>query len=223
MSRPRILDLFCGAGGASVGFHRAGFEVVGVDVSHQRRYPFEFYQADWLGFLEAHYREFDLVAASPPCQRYSRATAASGSPKSHPDLVGPVRAALQRTRKPYIIENVPGAPLNGTIMLCGTMFGLRVIRHRIFECWPEIWWPPSSCNHWAAKGRKPSNHLRNEKGKRVAKSFENSDMLTVTGNGFNANDGRKAMEIDWMTGRELSQAIPPAYTEWLGRQMLKKI
>lgn len=206
-----------------MGFHRAGFEVVGVDNRPQPRYPFRFVLADWLGALMALYRYFDLIVAGPPCQRYSRATNATGNALSHPNLVAPVREALISTGKPYIIENVVGAPLLNPIMLCGSMFGLRVYRHRLFECNPVIWWPPATCNHWAAPGRKPGTHIRSASGIRILQSFENSDVLTVTGKGYNVADGKEAMGIDWMNGVELSQAIPPDYTEWLGQQMLERI
>lgn len=203
----RLLDLFCGAGGASVGFARAGFEVVGVDIEPQKNYPFEFHQADWLTWLENHWREFDLVAASPPCQGYSVTKGLSNG--NHPMLIEPVREALRATGKPYIIENVPGAPLINPLMLCGTMFpGLRVRRHRLFECWPVIWWPPAACSHWSRI---------NENG-----------FCTLFGTGAKDKGGNKAMwqqasGINWMTCTEMAQAIPPAYTEYVGNQIKELI
>lgn len=202
-----------------MGFYQAGFEVVGVDIKHQPRYPFEFHQADWLDYLSAHYHEFDLIVAGPPCQEYSKTKSLSNG--NHPDLVGPVRDALQWTSKPYVIENVPGAPLINPLMLCGTMFPeLRVRRHRLFECSPVVWWPPAACCHWGrasscGRGKKPGN----EKGY-IPGTLKNFDFITVTGNDYIASDGRTAMGINWMTRKELSQAIPPAFTRWLGAQFL---
>ena len=131
MSKPKALDLYCKAGGTSMGLHRAGFEVTGVDIEPQKRYPFEFVLGDALEYCAQHGHEFDLVVAGPPCQLYS--VTASLSNGNHPDLVGPTREALIATGKPYIIENVPGSPLINPLVLCGTMFGLALIRHRLFE------------------------------------------------------------------------------------------
>jgi DNA (cytosine-5)-methyltransferase 1 len=215
----KALDLFCKAGGASMGLHRAGFDVTGVDIEPQPHYPFEFVLADALEYVAQHGHKYDLIVAGPPCQLYSVTAALSKG--GYPDLVGPTREALQATGKPYIIENVPGAPLENPLMLCGTMFPeLRVRRHRLFECRPAIWFPPAPCYHW---GRCGNQNLLNDQGKRVAQSFENCDFLTITGNGYIASDGRIAMDIPWMARKELSQAIPPAYTEWLGSQMLRLI
>lgn len=197
-----------------MGYHRAGFEVVGVDINPQPRYPFEFYQADALEFCAEHGAEFDVIHASPPCQVYS--VTRSLATREHPDLVADTRAALQATGKLYIIENVPGAPLHNPLLLCGTMFGLRVIRHRLFECWPVICFSPATCQH---NGTVSGN--RHFPG--VRKTLQNFDFLTVVGNDYIAEDGRRAMGIDWMTKKELSQAIPPAYTEWLGSQMLTRL
>jgi DNA (cytosine-5)-methyltransferase 1 len=216
----RLLDLFCGAGGAAMGYSRAGFtEIVGVDINPQKRYPFEFVQGDALEYVAQHGHKYDLIVAGPPCQLYS--VTAGLSKGGYPDLVGPTREALQATGKPYIIENVPGAPLENPLMLCGTMFPeLRVRRHRLFECWPAIWFPPGMCYHWGRCGNK---NTVNERGKRVNQSFDTSQFITVTGNYFRKRDGAAAMGIDWMTKNELSQAIPPAYTEWLAREMLRLI
>ncbi len=219
-ARPKLLDLFCKAGGTSAGYDQAGFEVVGVDIAHQKNYPFEFYQADWLEFVIANYWKFDVIAASPPCQEYSRM--AHLATREYPKLVGDVRDVLKWTGKPFVIENVVGAPLVTPLMLCGSMFaGLRVYRHRLFECNPIIWWSPSVCAHRARKGRKPGMYKYDASGKRVLASFANSDVLTITGNGYKLPDGRLAMGIGWMTRAELSQAIPPAYTEYVGKEMIK--
>lgn len=208
--KPLLLDTFCKAGGAGYGYHLAGFEVVGVDIEPQPRYPFEFHQADALEFIAAHGHEFDVIHASPPCQAYSVTAALSTG--NHPDLIEPTRTALLATGKPYVIENVPGSPLVNPVMLCGTMFpGLRVIRHRLFETSPVIWWPPMSCNHNTG-GIPKAGHGASIYG-----------FCSVAGNGGKKNLWTNAMQIEWMTLSELSQAIPPAYTKWLGERLLEKL
>jgi len=147
--KPKLLDLYCGGGGAGMGYSRAGFEVVGVDKNPQPHYPFEFHQADAIEYLTKHYHEFDVIHASPPCQRYSRITKVS-STKNHPDLLQTTINALMETKKPYIVENVVGAPMTNYLMLCGTMFGLRVFRHRLFVTNPMLFMSPRSCNHLIA-------------------------------------------------------------------------
>lgn len=217
----RALDLFCKAGGTSMGLHLAGFEVTGVDIEPQKRYPFEFILGDALEYVALHGHKYDLVVAGPPCQPYSRLHALTT--KEYPQLIGETRQALAATGRPYIIENVATAwrSMINPIMLCGTMFPeLRVQRHRLFECSPVVWFPPAACYHW---GRCGNQRLLNERGKRVIQSFENCDFLSISGNSYRVADGRTAMGISWMTRKELSQAIPPPYTEWLGREMLRLI
>ncbi|MCP4083205.1 MAG: DNA cytosine methyltransferase [Planctomycetaceae bacterium] len=215
----KLLDLFCGAGGCAMGYYRAGFtEVVGVDINPQKRYPFEFVQADALEYAIRYGHKFDMIHASPPCQVYSVTAALSNG--NHPDLVGKTRDILLGLGKPYVIENVPGAPLINPITLCGTMFpGLRVIRHRLFECSPTVWWPPGQCQHLGNLGGIDAKI----NGKRVTVNLSDFALITVSGNGYVVADGKIAMGIDWMVGRELSQAIPPPYTEWLGGEMLQLI
>jgi DNA (cytosine-5)-methyltransferase 1 len=148
----RLLDLFCGAGGAAVGYHRAGFDqIVGVDIEPQPRYPFEFVQEDAFSFLNSHGREFDLIHASPPCQAYS-ALRTMWNDREHPDFIGPLRATLLSAARPYIIENVIGAPLISPVMLCGTMFNLGIAdaelwRHRLFEIHPLRLLLTPTCQH----------------------------------------------------------------------------
>ena len=216
--KPRLLDLFCGAGGAAMGYHRAGFEVVGVDINPQPHYPFEFIQADALHFLPfaiegwpLYLGDFDAIHASPPCQTYSQGAGKWGTRDNHPDLIAPTREVLQRTGLPYVIENIEPARsrLHNPVMLCGTMFGLGVFRHRYFECS----FPPPLALHSPHTGRIGDGHY-----------------VTVTGHtgGRSRRDGiqhgdvaawKRGMGIDWMTVDELAEAIPPAYTEWIGRHL----
>lgn len=207
MSAPRLLDLFCGGGGAAVGYHRAGFEVVGVDLVAQPRYPFEFHQADAITFpLDG----FDAIHASPPCQFATRLASLRGANR-HRDLLTPMRSRLQaEATVPWVIENVPGAPMRADVILCGTQFGLGVWRHRLFEFSsspPFVLMPP--CVH---VGRPigvyghPGGSSHRDGGTRGLLS-----------------DWMRAMGIDWMSASELSQAIPPAYTEWIGSRLLEHV
>ena len=209
--KPRLLDLFAGAGGAAMGYHRAGFDVVGVDHVDQPRYPFRFVEADalwhlrfWRGF------GFDAIHASPPCQRWSSKTR---DPAAHPDLITPIRALLELTGLPYVIENVPKAPLEGP-MLCGSSFGLGVQRHRRFETnWPLLVRP---CAHEAQPRRYPVYDHGRHYTSRVVPVYG-------TGGGKARSDWAEAMGIDWMTDPELAEAIPPAYTELIGHQLKQHI
>lgn len=217
LQKYQLLDLFCGAGGAAIGYHRAGFtDIVGVDIADQPRYPFRFVQDDALAYLRwligtGEIERFDLIHASPPCQAYSITKSIHGN-DDHPELVTATRRLLRAIGKPYVIENVPGAPLVNPLMLCGTMFpDLRVQRHRLFECSPPIWFPPAVCNHWATLP--PS--------KRHYHTLEKYDMITCVGHNFSAESGRIAMGTPWMTRDEIAQAIPPAYTEYIGQQLLE--
>ena len=218
MRRPRLIDLMCKAGGASVGYERAGFEVVGVDIEPQPRYPFEFHQADALTFpLDG----FDVVHASPPCQHYSMIRPLCGG-REYPDLIAPVRAHLIASGLPYVIENVVGAPLVDPVRLCGSSFGLPLRRHRLFESNVAVLVPP--CAHEALirrwpvplgdprRGRNP--HLRKSRFVAVYGStrYKGEDAIR-----------RAAMGIDWMRRAELTQAIPPVYTELIGLQLIRAI
>ena len=207
----RLLDLFCGAGGAAKGYQRAGFYVVGVDIKPQPHYcGDEFHQADAMTYpLEG----FDAIHASPPCQAFCDLHGMYNA-KKHIDLLTPTRERLRASGKPYIIENVGGAPMENYIVLCGSAFGLgsedaELRRHRRFEVHPmPLFMPP--CVH----GQKTrvigvyGGHGRDRR--RVANTQD-----------FSTAARREAMGIDWMTGAELSQAIPPAYTEYIGRELLK--
>lgn len=202
-----LLDLFCGAGGASVGYHRAGFEIVGVDLAGQPRYPFEFHRGDALEFLHEHGHEFDVIHASPPCQAYTPLGALHPH-KTYPDLITATRAALDIADRPYVIENVMAAPLikERSIILCGGMFGLRTYRHRRFES--RI--PLTAPDH--------PKHVTRTATTRRRERWERGWHVSITGD-VGTYVGPEAMGIDWMTGNELCQAVPPAYTEYLGRRL----
>ena len=206
-TRPRLLDLFCCAGGAGMGYHRAGFNVVGVDIEPQPRYPFEFHEGDALEYLAAHGHEFDAIHASPPCQGYSNTQRIMQN--SHPLLIGDVRDALQAAGKPYVIENVVGAPLLDPVQLVGTMFSLGTMRPRLFECSfpvPFLLAPPAHTKH-TKMGRRPKA----------------GEFMHVVGHFSDVRAAQLAMGIDWMTGDELREAIPPAYTEFIGRHLLAQL
>lgn len=187
-----------------MGYHRAGFEVVGVDINPQPHYPFEFHQADALVYLSTlggprTRRDFDAIHASPPCQHYS-VTHTIHATYKYPDLVAPVRALLGLSGLPYVIENVPNAPLMDPIVLCGEMFGLGFIRHRLFE------------SNWTLA--RPAH---------VAHRRPGDSYMTIAGHWSGIADGREAMGIEWMSRDELSQAISPAYTEWIGAQLMASV
>ena len=201
MTRPRLLDTFCGAGGCSVGYHRVGFEVVGVDNRPQKHYPFEFHVADALEFIAQHGHEFDVISASPPCQAYSRATAWRGDRATHPDLIAVTRQALLDADVVYVIENVQEARrlLIKSVMLCGSHFGLPIRRHRYFEV-PVLGLVLSpTCQH------RDSDYAHDHGGKQTETQY------------------RDAMQCEWMTVQEARQAIPPAYTEYIGRRILEAL
>ena len=230
--RPRLLDLFCGEGGAAVGYHRAGWDVTGVDVAaRQGRYPFSFVRADALRYLAEYGPGFDAIHASPPCQSHSDTRHMPRTPgrvpgptlfdlDRHPDLVAATRAALVAAGRPWVIENVPGAPLLDPVTLCGSMFlpdlavlvegvmyGLR--RHRVFESSVQLS-APGPCAHGL-----PSVGVYGR-------------LTTWSGNLHRAHLGSAdqaaaVMGIDWMSPAGLALAIPPAYTEHLGRQLLAAV
>lgn len=223
MSKPRLLDLFCGAGGAAMGYHRAGFEVVGVDLNPQPNYPFEFHQADAMTF---ELPGFDAIHASPPCQAYSAGKNMWHGrlpADRHPDLVDATRARLVAVGVPYVIENVEGAPLENFVVLCGDMFGLGVKRHRLFETSFMIWNPP------VCRRSHPDFIVSVFGGGALSRTPPGGTTTHGTGNFMQKRThipiavAKEAMGIDWMKRHELSQAIPPAYTEFIGGQLLAAI
>ncbi|MHB9105778.1 MAG: DNA cytosine methyltransferase [Armatimonadota bacterium] len=224
MSRPRLLDLFCKAGGCAKGYQRAGFYVVGVDKDPQPRYcGDEFVQSDAIEYVREHGHEFDAIHASPPCQKFSRVSGRSRKAKKrvYPDLVDATRQALKATGRPYVIENVEGAPLAG-ITLCGRTFGLAVYRHRLFESSEFLMQPPhAKHNVVIGAGRMLNDRKKGSLNNGSAKgAWGGQQIVTVAGGQFKKSDGERAMGIDWMTKYGLAQAIPPAYTEFIGRQLL---
>ena len=208
----KLLDLYCKAGGASVGYARAGFEVIGVDIKKQKRYPYQFIQADALDVLadKDFISQFDIIAASPPCQTHSATKHlrnAQGKSTNKVDLIPQTRKGLIASGKIYIIENVPGAPLIDPVVMCGSSFGLKVRRHRQFESNVKL--TGLSCNH-KLQGKPVGVYgsMRDEipGGGHTAKSLE---------------EAREAMGIDWMLWGDLVEAIPPIYTEYLGKQIME--
>jgi DNA (cytosine-5)-methyltransferase 1 len=207
MTRPRLLDLFCGAGGAAMGYYRAGFDVVGVDIKPQPRYPFEFHQGDAMTWpLDG----FDAIHASPPCQQYMKSPLRALVTRPHLRLIEPMRQRLSSTGLPWVIENVPGAPLphqstlDGAygIELCGTMFSRRIQRHRLFETSFPIA-PPRGCDHSVSvMNPYDAGWRRQWQGVNCWKAW------------------RAEMGVEWMDQATGQEAIPPAYTEHIGRQLL---
>jgi DNA (cytosine-5)-methyltransferase 1 len=218
--RPRLLDLFCCEGGAATGYHRAGFDVVGVDIEPQPRYPFDFRHGDALLALDKLARDpdwfgpIDAIHASPPCQSYSAALKHMAHPQ--PELIDAIRERLSAQSRPWIIENVEGAPIPRQsdlfgaqgVMLCGTSFGLRVYRHRLFECSFPVSGPP--CSH---KGHAMNPHNVAGRG-RIYEEFGRRDPEIVWA---------KAMGVEWMSRHGARESIPPAFTEYLGRQLIDAI
>jgi hypothetical protein len=210
MSKPKLLDLACKAGGASEGYYRAGFDVTGVDIEPQPNYPghMVFIQADMFEYLPAHAFEFDVISASPMCEVYSLGTQRwlNSGHRDYKDQIAPLRPLLAATGKPWIIENVERAPLRKDVMLCGTMFGLKLLRHRVFESNVALFGPGAPCHHFG--------NIKH-----------NKNYVTVAGHGGEGSnrlsDWQEAMGIYWMSKIELSKAIPPAYTEWLGLQLME--
>lgn len=227
--RPLLLDLFCGAGGAADGYHAAGFDIVGVDVSPQPHYPYPFLQGDalavesWAWPSPSGYsfpEGFAAVHASPPCQRYSDLAKRNGNADAHPDLIEPVRAMLQRIGLPYVIENVEGAPLIDPIVLCGAAMRtinhvkLRVIRHRLFESNVPLTAPPHVAH--------PLCYTRDKRKAHYGRLNEWTDFVSVNGGGnCSVAAALDAMGVYRpMTKAEINEAVPPEYTRYVGEQLV---
>lgn len=220
MTRPKLLDLFCGAGGAGMGYHQAGFDVIGVDLAPQPNYPFEFHRGDALDFVAAQWRDFDAIHASPPCQSYlnlGKVNRAMGREYEHPDLIAETRRLLTASGLPWVIENVADArrEMRDPVRVCGTGLNLPLRRHRLFEsnC-PLV---GVTCEH--ARFNVP----RYWTGWRPNGEHRLSTVVQVYGNAGGRDEWPAAMGIDWMTPREMCEAIPPAYTHHIGTQLIKEI
>ena len=200
VTKPELLDLCCGGGGASVGYFLAGFEVTGVDIQSQPDYPFDFIKEDVLKLPYDFLMSFDAIHASVPCEGYCTANPkARLHPELYPDLYHPVKAMLIAAGKPWIMENVIGSPVKG-FRLCGTSFGLGVFRHRVFETNFHVANVPECC----------CQDLR----------IDGDEYLTVAGNHKNLKRAWKAMGTFWINDPQVvKKAIPPAYTQWIGEQM----
>lgn len=207
----RILDLFCGAGGAGWGYHLAGFSVLGVDIDPQPSYPFSFFQHDALEVAAEMAQDFDAVHASPPCQGYTTMNNRHGS--SSPLLIDEVRDLLQATGKPWVIENVVGARsyMRHPVLLHGGMFGLDVYRPRLFETNWLLMSPP--------RAKRPEDaaaiYGKND-GRRLFTRVDGSELRVAT-----LERAREAMEMPWADWHGVKEAIPPAYTRWIGERLLE--
>lgn len=244
ITRPRALDLFCCAGGAAKGLHDAGFDVVGVDIEYHKNYPFPVIVCDALEIERVvRLEDFDLIWASPPCQRFSKAT-----PKrcrdAHPDLIEPTRALLARAKRALtVIENVSAAPIRPDIILDGVHFGLPLERRRIFEVnfntdnlriGPRTRRPRGPSEAWndgpnigQISGPDFGPGIDRQNGPQICPQLGLPKAVSVTGGGGpgkgSMEDWQAAMEIDWMTRREIVEAVPPAYAEAIGRCALETI
>lgn len=218
MTKPIVLDLFCCAGGAAKGYHDAGFDVVGVDINPQPHYPYAFIQADALHFLDTtDLRPFAAIHASPECKAYTNCNL---SPRHrYQRLIDAVRVRLQASGLPYVIENVAGAKkdLHASLMLCGSMFGLPMQRHRLFES-SVLMYPPRTCAHAGATiavyGHSVWDSSLPGTPRKDGRARPDSVSIEI---------GRAAMGCPWMTIDELAEAIPPAYTAWIGQFLMQAV
>jgi DNA (cytosine-5)-methyltransferase 1 len=217
----RCLDLYCCGGGAGYGYHLAGFEVVGVDKFPQPDYPFEFVQADAVEYLTENGNLFDFIHASPPCQAHTDLKHAWNA-HEHEDLIPATREALRAVGRPYVIENVQGAPLKDPVILCGSMFdleadGYRLERHRQFEASFALPQPEDACKE------DPRPVVGVYGGKvRNRRAIGTGSQRSRVGTTLPLETGQAAMGIGWLNRGRLSQAIPPAYTEWIARRWLDR-
>lgn len=200
----KLLDLFCCAGGAGEGYKLAGFDVTGVDIEPQPKNPHRFVQADALEYLAEHWEEYDAIHASPPCQAYSKANNQWKGKHSYPDLIDATRSLLNKTNKLWVIENVPNSPLKKCLFLNGSTFGIKVHRPRIFETNFQIEQPEVPFITPLKMGRKP----------------QEGDVIQPVGHFSGVKYAAKEMGLPWMQQYELSQAIPPAYTKYIGERMI---
>lgn len=206
----KALDLFCCGGGAGRGLYQAGFEVTGIDIEHQKNYPFAFVQANVMDLDISFLRRFDFIWASPPCQNYTAAgTQWRKAGKVYPDLIEPTREMLIESGVPYVIENVPDSPLINPITLCGTMFGLRTYRHRLFESSFEI--------------RQPEHPRHTAKNAKMGRPPKDGEYLQIVGHFSGVPLAREIMGLPGLNQYELAQAIPPAYSEYIANEFFRTI
>jgi DNA (cytosine-5)-methyltransferase 1 len=209
MTKPRLLDVCCCQGGAAYGYHLAGFDPTGLDIAPQPRFPFPFIQGDALEYIAKHGHEYDVIHASPPCQAYSLTQRIQRN--EHPDLIGPIREALEATGKPWVIENVPAAApwLRNPIELCGAAFGLRTYRHRLFESnIPLV--APSHPKHSAQQVK-------------MGRPVKAGDFYQAVGNFSGVAYARADMGVPWMTRDGIRESIPPVYAQHVGMQLLASL
>ncbi|MEU7200105.1 SAM-dependent methyltransferase [Streptomyces sp. NPDC045470] len=209
--RLRLLDVYCCQGGAGMGYHLAGFDVTGVDVAAQPRYPLSFHQADAVAFIREFGAGFDFIHASPPCQHDSDCQRIQG--RDHPDLIGQTRAALEATGRPYVIENVRGAvaKLRRPVMLCGAMFDLETYRHRYFETGGGFTFtPPPHPPHTAPQAK-------------MGRPVPPGHFGQYVGNFSGVERARQVMGVPWMNRDGIRECVPPAYTEHIGRAVLASL
>lgn len=203
----KLLDLFCCCGGISKGYDNNGFECTGIDITDNHRYPYNFIHKDVFALDDSFFQKFDLIHASPPCQHYTWATK-KDTRHRYPDLVGRTRNLLKKTGKPFVIENVVGAPVRKDLVLCGEMFGLRVLRHRLFEINGFTVLQPPHIKHKPPVAKKKSYYMQ------------------IAGHGgesfsYNIEDWKKAIGIDWVNDKKhLTQMIPPKYSEYISRGLM---
>jgi DNA (cytosine-5)-methyltransferase 1 len=213
---PTLLDLFCCEGGAGTGYARVGFNVTGVDIEAKPRNRHPLIVADAVEYCREHGQEYDAIHASPPCQSYSKALRHMATPQ--PMLIDAIREAMDATGKPWIIENVVGAPLANDsdlfgrhgVELCGTMFGLRIYRHRIFEANFQLPLPPQPCDH----SRHAMNPHSAEGRERIYAEYGRQDPEKLWAS---------EMGVEWMTRHGAREAVPPCFTEWIGRYLLAQV
>jgi DNA (cytosine-5)-methyltransferase 1 len=208
--KPRLLDLYCGQGGASAGYGAAGFDVTGVDIAAQPRYPWPFVQADAVDYLREHGTSFDAIAASPPCQAYSACQRIRG--RAHPDLIAATRDALMAIGRPWVIENVEDArgELRSPVLLCGSMFpGLRTYRHRLFETSFPLAVPPHPPHAGVSV--------------KMGRPLRDGDWYHAVGNFSNVPYVRDNLGVGWMSRDGIRECIPPAYAEYVGDFLLAAV
>lgn len=207
--KPRALELFCRQGGSAMGLYRAGFDVHGVDIEPQPRFPFSFAQADAIEYVRDHGHQFNLISGGPPCQRYSLTQRIQGN--EHPDLIGAFREAAQASGQPYLIENVEEARplLIDPVMMCGYSFGMRTDRHRLFESSVPLF---------------ELAHRKHEQQKvKMGRALQPGDRYHAIGNFSGVPYVRADMDVGWMSREGIRECVPPAFTEFIGRQIIEQL